>query len=147
MDSLAQAHFALADVKTAFGIDKVKTLLAAFGCEKLHLVPHGDLDALTALAKHHMDKRRLDRTRGLLERIVVVKTAFEDAKAEYKIAMQDLNAEISEARAETGYSVKQFAAAAKVRLGEQKVREALMGMEAQNFLYEKLFGYDGETLQ
>ena len=83
-----------------------------------------------------------DALKGFVERLFNVEQEFADTKAEYNDSKKDLKAEIKGKVEETGVTVDQVVALAKIRMNEAEALDQQAEANANAALYEEVFGFN-----
>lgn len=84
--------------------------------------------------------------RELVERMFNLEQEFADTKAEYNDSKKDLKAEIKGKVDETGVTVDQVVALAKIRMNEAEALDAQAEANANAALYDEVYGFNTSPL-
>jgi hypothetical protein len=83
-----------------------------------------------------------DALKGFVDRLFNVEQEFADQKAEYNDSKKDLKAEIKGKVEETGVTVDQVVALAKIRMNEAEALDLQAEANANAALYDEVYGFN-----
>jgi hypothetical protein len=141
MDKRQATYELLSQVRELYA-DKpiLKRVFAAVGCKRLSEVVNEDLDALSALAQHYIQKAtKAIASHAYVERIIDIKLERSYRNAESDEAIRDIYREI-EAQETAGISLAEIKAVVDITLESIKRRDAAVDKEIDTIIREKIYG-------